>query len=111
MNCVSRSRPCSPCWTQPKARDHQRLTAVYGYTYNRAIEPTLKERNMSTSNPEHPKAESTEVDLMEVLAARVRAGAPIHINGPLDGPVATAHLSMVSRLRSEIGMPVHVIYG
>ena len=42
MNCVSRSRPCSPCWTQPKARDHQRLTAVYGYTYNRAIEQTLE---------------------------------------------------------------------
>ena len=66
---------------------------------------------MSTSNPEHPKAESTEVDLMDALATRVRAGEPIHINGPLDGPVANAHLSMVARLRSETGMPVHIIYG
>lgn len=52
----------------------------------------------------------TEVDLFEVLAARVRAGEPIHITGPLGGAVGELHLAIVSRLRSETGLPVRVIY-
>lgn len=53
---------------------------------------------------------SGEIPLSEVLIARVRAGEPIHISGPLDGPVGQAHLATISKLRTETGLPVRVIF-
>lgn len=76
---------------------------------SRALLPTLlgrPERVMNTSNPET----HTEVDLFEVLAARVRAGEPIHITGPLDGLVGQLHLATITKLRAETGLPVRVVY-
>jgi len=54
--------------------------------------------------------DSPDLDLSDVLAARVRAGEPIHISGPLDGPIGLAHLATISRLRAETGLAVRVIY-
>jgi len=61
---------------------------------------------MNTSNPDT----HTEVDLFEVLAARVRAGEPIHITGPLDGSTGQLHLATIAKLRAETGLPVRVVY-
>jgi len=55
-------------------------------------------------------SEAPEVDLHEILAAKVRAGEPIYITGSLDGPVGHAHLATISRLRRETGLPVRVIF-
>lgn len=57
-----------------------------------------------------PEAEHPGVDQLDVLAARVRAGEAIHVDGPLEGPVGLAHLAMINRLRSETGLPVRVIF-
>ena len=57
-----------------------------------------------------PLKEHSEVDIYEVLADRVRAGEPIHINGPIDGVVGQLHLALVARLRRETGLAVRVIY-
>lgn len=51
-----------------------------------------------------------EIDLFDVLAARVRAGQPIHVTGQLDETLGRLHLAMVNRLRAETGMAVHVIH-
>lgn len=61
---------------------------------------------MSTDTP----SVQPELDLIDVLAARVRAGEPIHITGPLDGPVGQVHLATISKLRTETGLPVRVIF-
>lgn len=61
---------------------------------------------MNTSNPET----YTEVDLLEVLSERVRAGESIHIAGPLDGSVGQIHLATIAKLRAETGLPVRVVY-
>lgn len=61
---------------------------------------------MNTAQAEqHP-----EVDLFEVLAARVRASESICITGPREGPVGQIHLATISRLRAGTGLPVRVIY-
>lgn len=61
---------------------------------------------MSTNDP----ASQPEVDLFDVLSARVRAGEPIHIAGPLDGPVGLLHLATIARLRRETDLVVQVFY-
>ena len=61
---------------------------------------------MNTNNPET----HTDVDLLEILAERVRAGEPIHITGPLDGSVGQLHLVTIAKLRAETGLPVRVVY-
>ena len=53
---------------------------------------------------------SPEIDLFDALAARVRAGQPIHVTGPLDETLGRMHLAMVNRLRADTGLPVHVIH-
>lgn len=53
---------------------------------------------------------SREVDMFDVLAARVRSGQSIHVNGQLDDVQGKLHVALVNRLRSETGMPVHVIH-
>ena len=61
---------------------------------------------MNNSNPNT----HAEVDLFEVLAARVRAGEAIHITGPLAGSVGQLHLATITKLRAETGLPVRVVY-
>ena len=51
-----------------------------------------------------------EVDMIEPLAEKVRAGEPIHVTGPLDDVQGKLHVALVNRLREMTGMPVHVIH-
>lgn len=51
-----------------------------------------------------------EVDMFDVFAARVRAGDPIHVSGPLDEAQARLHVALINRLTHETGRYVHVIY-
>lgn len=53
---------------------------------------------------------STEIDLFEVMAEKVRAGKPVHIEIPATEPLLRLHLGTIKRLRAKTGMPVHVIY-
>lgn len=52
----------------------------------------------------------TEVDMFDALAARVRAGEPIHVSGQLDEVQGRLHVALVNRLRRETGLPVHVVH-
>lgn len=61
------------------------------------------------TNEEHSGARP-EFDMLEVMAAKVRAGDPIHVSGPLEGEVGLLHIAMVNRLKHLTGMPVHVIH-
>lgn len=54
--------------------------------------------------------ESNEIDMIEALAARVRAGQPIYVTGPLSDVPGKMHIAMVNRLREMTSMPVHVIH-
>ncbi|WP_402721309.1 hypothetical protein [Janthinobacterium rivuli] len=54
--------------------------------------------------------ESKEIDMIEALAARVRAGQPIYVKGPLNDVSGMMHIEMVNRLREMTGMPVNVIH-
>ena len=54
--------------------------------------------------------EHNEIDMIEALAQKVRAGEPIYITGPLNDAVGKMHLATVNRLREMTGMPVHVIH-
>jgi hypothetical protein len=51
-----------------------------------------------------------EVGLFDVMAARVRAGEPIHVQVPFPEPLGKAMLEQIERLRRETGKPVHVIF-
>ena len=51
-----------------------------------------------------------EVDLFDVMSARVRAGEPIFIQVPFPDPLGKALLEQIERLRRETGKPVHVIF-
>lgn len=53
---------------------------------------------------------SNENDMIEALEARVRAGQPIHVTGPLNDVSGKMHIAMVNRLREMTGMPVIVIH-
>jgi len=53
---------------------------------------------------------NSEIDLFQVMAAKVRAGEPVHIAMPATEPLLRLHLDMITRLRTETGLPVHVIY-
>lgn len=78
------------------------------YVSNAAVEAHM--RTVGTTCPSKCTADAPEVDLHEVLVAKVRAGEPIYIAGPLDGPDGHVHLETISRLRSETGLPVRVIF-
>lgn len=51
-----------------------------------------------------------EVSISEVLAARVRAGEPIHVSGPLTGTLGKVHIAAIEKVRAETGLPVHVVF-
>jgi len=51
-----------------------------------------------------------EVSLFDVMAARVRAGEPIHVQVPCPAPLGAALLAQIERLTRETGKPVHVIF-
>ena len=53
---------------------------------------------------------SNEIDMIEALEARVRAGQPIYVTGPLRDVSGKMHIAMVNRLREMTGMPVIVIH-
>ena len=53
---------------------------------------------------------SIEIDMIEALATRVRAGQPIHVTGSLNDISGKMHIAMVNRLREMTGMPVQVIH-
>jgi hypothetical protein len=65
---------------------------------------------MRTQNIHSDSAAAAEVDLFDVLAARVRAGEPIHVAGPLDEVQGQLHVALVNRLRRETGLPVQVLH-
>ncbi|WOB11218.1 hypothetical protein [Piscinibacter gummiphilus] len=51
-----------------------------------------------------------EVDLFDVMAARIRAGEPIHIQVPFPEVLGRTILAQIERLKRETGKPVHVIF-
>lgn len=53
---------------------------------------------------------NSEIDLFQVMVAKVRAGEPVHISVPATEPLLHLHLATINRLRAETGMPVQVIY-
>lgn len=65
---------------------------------------------MSQNQHSPSPAPEAEFNLHEVLAAKVRAGQPIHITGPVDGAVGQMAITTVARLRRETGLPVTVIF-
>lgn len=54
--------------------------------------------------------ERNEIDMIDVLAQKVRAGEPIYVTGPLDEVQGKTHVALINRLRETTGMPVHVIH-
>ena len=66
----------------------------------------LKGNDIGTHEPATP----SEMDMFDLLAARVRAGEPIHVSGPLDDVQGRLHIAMINRLTRETGMYVRVIY-
>lgn len=66
----------------------------------------LKGNDMGGNEP----APLSEVDVFDVLVARVRGGVPIHVSGPLDDIQGRLHIDMINRLTRETGMYVRVIY-
>lgn len=52
----------------------------------------------------------SEIGFYDLMVARVRAGEPIHIQGPDPESLGHALLGQVERLKRETGMPVHVIF-
>lgn len=53
---------------------------------------------------------NSEIDLSQAMADRVRAGEPIHVVMPTNESLLRLHLAAINRLRTETGMPVHVVY-
>jgi hypothetical protein len=53
---------------------------------------------------------TTEIDMFEVLKAKVLAGESIYFNGPLEGPAFALHVAMITRLARETGAAVNVTY-
>ncbi len=51
-----------------------------------------------------------EIDMFDVMAAKVRAGEPLHVLGQLEGGIGKLHIAMINRLKAATGMPVHVIH-
>ena len=55
-------------------------------------------------------ANHPEIDLLDVLAGRVRDGLPIYVSGYLDEEKTKLHVEMINRLMTDTRMPVHVIH-
>lgn len=53
--------------------------------------------------------EPNEIDLLDALSERVRAGEPIHVTGPFDEVQGKLHIAMLNRLLGR-GLPVQVVY-
>lgn len=63
------------------------------------------------ADPLHPQTVlPSEVDLVDVIAARVQTGKPVYVTGPLDDAQGRLHVAMINRLRNETGKPIHVIH-
>lgn len=56
------------------------------------------------------KEEIADFTLFEGMAARVRAGEPIHIQLPCPDALGRALLKQIDRLKAETGKPVHIIF-
>ena len=63
------------------------------------------EKSMNTNTDNR-----SEMDLFHIMLTKVRAGEPVHITLPTTEPLLRLHLGMINRLRTETGLPVHVIY-
>ena len=60
------------------------------------------------TNPDNN--DNDEIDLCQIMVTKVRSGNPVQVAMPTTEPLLRLHLSMITRLRAETGMPVHVIY-
>lgn len=54
--------------------------------------------------------QSADVYLFDVLLAKVLAGEPIHIQGPMNGANAMMHFATIERLKQVSGKSVSVLY-
>ena len=61
---------------------------------------------MKTENPQS----SAEFTLFDGMAARVRAGEPIHVLSPCAESLGRVLLAQIERLKAETGKPVHIIF-
>ncbi len=52
-----------------------------------------------------------DIDLTDVVGARVLAGDPIYFVGPMSGEAFALHAGLVDRLGLEVGRSVTVVYG
>ena len=67
-----------------------------------------KKENMPTfQDLPDPRA---EIDMFDVIAAKVRAGEPLHVFGQLEGTIGKLHIETINRLLAEPGLSVTVVH-
>lgn len=54
--------------------------------------------------------EPQDVDMFEAMKAKVLAGEPIYIGGPLESPTGAVYLRLIERLRAATGRAVTMVF-